>query len=548
MLKTVSHNKKVNMKKNRRRSMKSNRIKKIYRRRTPSMKTNRIKKICTRPRRRRRRIQSASTGTPRRRSMKSNRVKRYDNTSIKNLYNKYIKEPSEKFYRERLSPSINKYIKEPSEKFYRERLSPSINKYIKEPSEKFYRRNIYPYIPYNIPSNINKNESDVINQIENQFQTIKKNNTKSSIEKEYEILDLIRQLSYTNKIKYLNKFKNINKKLNLNIKDYDILLSQLELRDNNPEETYDLSYLNRKILSINAKIGYDISPKTSIKIGKYNFLFSDIFRDNDDNDDKKYDHVIMYTLLNKNKKIYLIRELYKSYSDGGWRLTPFRYGLGSISKGKHYTQHTKLNKKIIKHLENIKNIQEINPDKLLKIINYIYPINKDHLEEYYKYAQIYNDEGKLKLIQECRPGTICKEDYIKNINENGFPNFFIPDFNQNPVETYTIKHTLLGNVIIRVFLGKLDGKDIEWHMAIDKDNRIWIDRIRFKDNEINKYGTDTVLIDTGFLTSKPIEYIRQFDFNKLPSGTKPFKYDYYDITPILSELKPIKLYKESLKL
>ncbi|MFZ9595601.1 MAG: hypothetical protein ACO3A2_05930 [Bdellovibrionia bacterium] len=124
---------------------------------------------------------------------------------------------------------------------------------------------------------------------------------------------------------------------------------------------------------------------------------------------------------------------------------------------------------------------------------------------------------------------------------------FIPNFNQAPDRTYRFDHSLLGETTVQVFHSSLNGKPLEWHMAKDQEGRVWIERIRNPQNRINSYGTDEQVLDSGILTNKPLEYTSQARALLLGSEKREFSKDpdYVDITPILSQLLPIRQFIEA---
>ena len=112
-------------------------------------------------------------------------------------------------------------------------------------------------------------------------------------------------------------------------------------------------------------------------------------------------------------------------------------------------------------------------------------------------------------------------------------------------------HTLLGEVKVETYTGKLNGKEVNWQIAYDKEGRVWADAINFKDGKISSYGTQTEVIDSGCLTNKPIEYSSQAD--KIPKGMKKAGFvktengtNYYDdITPLLDQMEFVQAFRKA---
>ncbi len=261
----------------------------------------------------------------------------------------------------------------------------------------------------------------------------------------------------------------------------------------------------------------------------------------------------------------------------------------------HYTQQTKLDETLFRFLDDSldNTVMQCSDQSAYEVLKYFDP-NKyeDQNNEKFKAlfsfeeeSHFYDDKGYLSFFQKCRPGFCFDKTYR---DQESIPNFdeyldqvnaeisdmiysghsgpagvdhkqplhdFFPDFKTLPVRTYQTSHLLLsendpsrtlragdkikGNdVTVQVFESHLDGRLVEWHMAKDLSNRVWIDRIRFKDSKLTSFGTDAEIIDSGILTNKPLEY--HFQALALPAKDKiPFNDVYDDITPFLSKLLPI---------
>ncbi|MDB9787065.1 hypothetical protein OAB57_03080 [Bacteriovoracaceae bacterium] len=137
---------------------------------------------------------------------------------------------------------------------------------------------------------------------------------------------------------------------------------------------------------------------------------------------------------------------------------------------------------------------------------------------------------------------------------------FIPTFKDDSFKKeYKIHHTILSksdnnipDITVRVFESILAGKPVEWHMAHDARGRIWIDKIQFVNAKVNSYGANSIIIDSGFLTNKPIEYIEQLGVNgtniqqckSLSEDEYPKGKGYCDFTPYLDQLLPVQTYRK----
>lgn len=120
----------------------------------------------------------------------------------------------------------------------------------------------------------------------------------------------------------------------------------------------------------------------------------------------------------------------------------------------------------------------------------------------------------------------------------------IPSFYGSPDRTVEDIHPVLGKIIKQTFGVSKDGRVYEWTMASTTDGQhVWIDRIRLADSTPSSYGTDSEIVDSAFLTSKPIEYTTQTE--AIPDSLKiEMDGDYTEITSFLALLEPIKRYKK----
>lgn len=271
------------------------------------------------------------------------------------------------------------------------------------------------------------------------------------------------------------------------------------------------------------------------------------------------EQVILYSF---HKSFFVPRVLYKSLSDGTWRVSP--YALGEwYGKGKqiHYTQETKLHKSILSGLFEISNDTTVSNidflskyfqlkdsnEALNKNLEYIYTYNDEVFE--------YDDKGFLDVFKKHTAGKnftkdFSPEDYVKNIpwEDEKYISFF-PDFNILH-DKYILNHSLLGKIECFEYVSILQDKKIVWVFCKDSKNRIWIDRVAFYENNssITSYGTESIIINTGMLTSKPLEYYSQCENMTEGIHFKNFNNMYYDISLYLSTFPIIKKFKLSLGL
>ncbi|MFH1971681.1 MAG: hypothetical protein ABIJ05_04850, partial [Patescibacteria group bacterium] len=284
----------------------------------------------------------------------------------------------------------------------------------------------------------------------------------------------------------------------------------------------------------------DFQPEKVVELGVYKFFVPKFKFDGSD-----YLEAVLYVEDPSGK--LSPRYFYKSNSDGVWRATPGWRSDGKISKGLgiHYTQETKpddLLVEVIEALETKKNTKRLIP-------------SVGNLDDggYYSYVDeidVFDDGRLLEGVQQYPPGY---PDFSKGEpNKSTFSNFkypsgFVPDFSKNPIKKISLEHSLLGPITLETYPAKLNGKNINWVMAYDSIGRVWIERIYSVDSGINSYGIAKEVINSGALTNKPLEYIRQVDTNVLEEFKDYVKYpdsNYLDITLLIDNLEPIKQYRQ----
>lgn len=126
---------------------------------------------------------------------------------------------------------------------------------------------------------------------------------------------------------------------------------------------------------------------------------------------------------------------------------------------------------------------------------------------------------------------------------------FIPNFNQEPIVTYTKK----GNgknqgqsIKVEVFETKSpEGDTLYWEMAQDSSGRVYIDNIYNPKVGIDSYGTPAKKTNFGLLIQKPEDYKGQVDL--IPEKYLKFiDLSYYvDISALLEQSLPVRLYKNA---
>jgi len=123
----------------------------------------------------------------------------------------------------------------------------------------------------------------------------------------------------------------------------------------------------------------------------------------------------------------------------------------------------------------------------------------------------------------------------------------IPDFSK-PVRVEYAKHPVLGDYKKEVFTHMVNGRAVEWVMSSTQDRKVWIERIRFADTKSTSYGTDSELLYSGVLTTKPLDYKQQT--TGLPESlvkNSPSE-SYNDITGFINMFAPVHKYRQQREL
>lgn len=257
------------------------------------------------------------------------------------------------------------------------------------------------------------------------------------------------------------------------------------------------------------------------------------------------------------------RLFYKSNSDGGWRSTPYTfldpytrktiYSKGEESGG-HYTQTTKPVEAVAGYLDRASAKGTVKADFVINDYYNIWGNVMDNSTAFQVEIQSYKPEADMSSVTRLKPGgrkernniALSAEELRSLASGINYPEGFVPEFSQdNVVNTYVKNHTMLGECNVRVYEASLDGRPVEWHMAVDKEGRVWVDAIKFKNGKTSSFGTVAEVIDSGILTSKPIEYDNQA-YGVLGTDFFAYQPDYVDQTPFLENLRPIQEFRAAM--
>lgn len=307
----------------------------------------------------------------------------------------------------------------------------------------------------------------------------------------------------------------------------------------------------------------EFMPRHKVMAGDREFYISDIVKT------KGRDHAILYTTIEKDgQPVVAARILYKSNSDGGWRVS---YGfdknryLKETRRDSHYVQETKLDENILKALDNALLTNDFRGNAADRIHSVFSLGGVAHNEvDTGKHEVVYDDSVRndprmrsLHLTEAGHMSSITKEmqdegfssytEYFRDLNKvfKKIPGFK-PSFSSDSfLGATTRNHTLLGEINVEDYQASYEGRPIVWSMAFDKEGRVWVENIRFKDAKITSYGTYSPVFDAGVITNKPLEYPGQTNGLVEGSERKDFggPHNYRDITPLLDNLQPIQDYR-----
>ncbi len=188
-------------------------------------------------------------------------------------------------------------------------------------------------------------------------------------------------------------------------------------------------------------------------------------------------------------------------------------------------------------------------------------IDDDHfviVEETSIPPEVY-DEG-LREITQFQPGMMFRSSLppsIPQLNRSllSVPEEFLPDLSVRPDEIGAYRHSLLGQCVRARYLGKLAGETAIWDFIVRRsDGLAWIKPVRFRDARRTEDGKQARVIDSGFLSSKPLEYrsqlegviadptLRRFI---IPFESPDGKTTYGDIRPLLAQLNIMREFYNS---
>ncbi|MFO1462829.1 MAG: hypothetical protein U1F66_03565 [bacterium] len=316
-----------------------------------------------------------------------------------------------------------------------------------------------------------------------------------------------------------------------------------------------------------------LRPIHRVQVGPHEFFLSRIFETESENGTRRRYALALVPVVVDGQAVLKRRFFYTSNSDAGaWRCSPFAMGDGHLMKGvgRHYTQETQPVWEISEALHRLENEGPL---------PYVLP--EEELHRYISIASpALGEEGirtmtagfteevefprvvgitQLGRIQPGRAFALPRgwgwghhpnvEQTLQDIRNLAWPEGFLPDFNQSPARQLVQEHSLLGRVTFREYRGgyardRESGRNrpLVWVMGEDSRGRAWVRHLYFADSPVNSYGVHSEIIDSGILTSKPLEY-RSLAGQLEPPYARSFNDEYVDISPALTLLEPIRQYR-----
>jgi hypothetical protein len=264
------------------------------------------------------------------------------------------------------------------------------------------------------------------------------------------------------------------------------------------------------------------------------------------------------------------RMLYKSNSAGDWRVAyrvepGGRYAKETTLSGRyHYTQENKLLNGILEKIGELEEDVYIDHDHVFQdYLSDTFSMRSDLVSETDTAEQEIKFDPKadeaLRIFRSVSAGQLSAEETYQLRHKHGtmteyFKSLdiefekqvgFVPDFSRGAIASMELEHPILGQYTVEDYDANLNGEAITWSMAEDQNGRTWIEGIKFKDATPTSYGTTDRIIDSGIITSKPLDYEHGTTGLLLGAESMPVPgSSYKDISPVLANLLPIRKYKE----
>ncbi len=155
---------------------------------------------------------------------------------------------------------------------------------------------------------------------------------------------------------------------------------------------------------------------------------------------------------------------------------------------------------------------------------------------------------KIPAFAEMRHGN---KDYIKSVFQNSTLTWL--NGKMEKVGQTNMTHTLLGECNVDLMQWKINGDDVIFEIAYQKNNPDlpWVHNIRSADSRISSFGIESKQFLWGLVYTKPLEYASQLpftDWSERQMASYGNKGQYTDIRSLIQELPIIKTYKNAIRI
>lgn len=321
-----------------------------------------------------------------------------------------------------------------------------------------------------------------------------------------------------------------------------------------------------------------LRPIHHLRVGTHDFYFSRVIEALQTHEGRTSTRRYVLALVPveaEGRTVLKRRFFYASDSDAGaWRASPYMLGDFHLVKGvgRHYTQETQ---PVWEIAEALTRLEHAGPRpavmRMRNLVRYISaqsealgPAAMHTMQAGFPREVDFPSAMGLSELRGMQPGHAFaaprgwnwnSRDALRNtlrqMRDLTWPEGFIPDFTAAPSRELFQPNSLLGPLRFREYRGatavdRSTGRirPIVWIMGQDSHGRAWVRHLHYGDSPVNSYGVYGEVLDSGILTSKPLEYLDQSALLSAPYR-RPFNGEYADISPALTLLEPIRRYREA---
>lgn len=322
-----------------------------------------------------------------------------------------------------------------------------------------------------------------------------------------------------------------------------------------------------------------LRPIHHLRVGGHDFYLSRVIeavrtRSSGETERRRYVLALVPVEV-EGQRVLKRRMFYVSASDAGaWRASPYMAGDAHLAKGvgRHYTQETQ---PVWEIAEALMRLEQSGPSPhempLTQLLRYIStssealgPAGVRTMTLGFQEEVDFPRPLGISNLRAMRPGSAFAlppgwgwgsthdiQNTLRQMISLSWPDGFIPDFHGSPTRAMAQPNSLLGPLVFREFRGATAvdrntgrTRPLVWILGEDGSGRAWVRHIHYGDSEVNSYGVYADVLESGILTSKPLEYFEQAALLPEPLR-RPFNGEYVDISPALTLLEPIRRYRES---